>query len=151
MPVATSVALTLAFGTTAPLGSVTEPLIAPRKVWAGAATAMPKNTSSAKSERFMVQPPWPGVDKKTPAARGGRLGRFQNQRSPNTGFWGSKRTCAATAGNSILEVEESAPHCTPITCLFCTTQSAQEIPELHYGATQYGSSPLSVKEDWYLF
>src|SRR6266571_3542712 len=59
MPVAVSVAFTWAFGTTAPDGSVTVPLIAPRNVWAFVAAASANITGAAKRKRLMfVTPHW---------------------------------------------------------------------------------------------
>src|SRR5712671_1971139 len=57
MPVALSVAFTAALGTTAPDGSVTVPLIAPRNVCASAATASDKTTRIAKTRRFIISTP----------------------------------------------------------------------------------------------
>src|SRR6266851_3666246 len=57
MPVLLSVALTAAFGTTAPDGSVTAPLIAPRNVCAFAATPSDKTTRIAKTRRFIISTP----------------------------------------------------------------------------------------------
>src|SRR5882762_4953876 len=69
MPVADSVALTWAFGTTAPEGSVTVPLIEPRNVWAFAAAASERTTRITKTKRF-IDPHPPSRDQKThrPAA-----------------------------------------------------------------------------------
>src|SRR6266576_1703522 len=57
MPVALSVAFTAAFGTTAPDGSVTVPLIAPRNVCAFTPTANDKTTRIAKTRRFIISTP----------------------------------------------------------------------------------------------
>src|SRR5258708_3370719 len=57
MPVAVSVAFTWAFGTTAPDGSVTVPLIAPRNVWAFAAAASAKIMVAARRKRLMFVTP----------------------------------------------------------------------------------------------
>src|SRR5882672_4547480 len=57
IPVVLSVAFTAALGTTAPEGSVTVPLMAPRNVWAFAATASERTTRIAKTRRFIVQHP----------------------------------------------------------------------------------------------
>src|SRR5215467_3097980 len=53
MPVAISVALTAALGTTPPDGSVTVPLIEPRKVWAFAATASENAIKITTTRRFI--------------------------------------------------------------------------------------------------
>src|SRR6266404_1272418 len=55
--VATSVAFTVAFGTTAPDGSVTVPLIAPRNVCAFATTPKLKIINTARNNRFILPPP----------------------------------------------------------------------------------------------
>src|SRR5436309_14412504 len=57
IPVALSVALTAAFGTTPPDGSVTVPLIAPRNVCAFTPTASDNTTRIAKTRRFIVSTP----------------------------------------------------------------------------------------------
>src|SRR6267142_2272855 len=57
MPVATSVAFTCAFGTELPDGSVTVPLIAPRKVCAFAATPKVKIITTARNNRLILPPP----------------------------------------------------------------------------------------------
>ncbi len=57
MLVAVSVAFTWAFGTTAPDGSVTVPLIAPRNVWAFIAAASANITVAAKRKRLMFITP----------------------------------------------------------------------------------------------
>src|SRR5260221_899825 len=58
MPVALSVAFTVAFGTELPDGSVTVPLIAPRNVCAFAANPKLKIISStARKNRFILPPP----------------------------------------------------------------------------------------------
>src|SRR5690242_9805087 len=53
MPVVVSVALTVALGTTPPDGSVTVPLMAPRKVWALAATASENAMRITTIRRFI--------------------------------------------------------------------------------------------------
>src|SRR5579859_4391836 len=53
-PVATSVALTCAFGTTAPDGSLTVPLMAPRNVWALAAIVTLSRTNKTKSRHLIL-------------------------------------------------------------------------------------------------
>src|SRR5579859_1072280 len=55
-PVATSVALTCAFGTTAPDGSLTVPLMAPRNVWALAAIVTLSRTNKLKSRNLIAHP-----------------------------------------------------------------------------------------------
>src|SRR6266478_1978387 len=57
IPVVLSVAFTAALGTDAPEGSVTVPLIAPRKVCAFAATANDKTTRIAITRRFIFSTP----------------------------------------------------------------------------------------------
>src|SRR5579863_9866183 len=57
MPVATSVAFTWALGTEPPEGSVTVPLIAPRKVCAFIANPKDKMITTARNNRFMLSPP----------------------------------------------------------------------------------------------
>src|SRR6266851_4334047 len=57
MPVADSVAFTWTFGTTAPEGSTTVPLMEPRNVWAFAATASERTTRIAKTRRFIDEHP----------------------------------------------------------------------------------------------
>src|SRR5260221_11730224 len=58
MPVALSVAFTVAFGTELPDGSVTVPLIAPRNVCAFAANPKLKIIiSTARKNRFILPPP----------------------------------------------------------------------------------------------
>src|SRR5882724_198847 len=57
MPVEFSVALTWAFGTTAPEGSETVPLIAPRNVCAFTPTASDRTTRIARTRRFMIHTP----------------------------------------------------------------------------------------------
>src|SRR5260370_26372419 len=57
MLVAVSVAFTWAFGTTAPDGSVTVPLIAPRNVWAFVAAASANITVAARRKRLMFVTP----------------------------------------------------------------------------------------------
>src|SRR5258708_14591032 len=57
MPVELSVAFTCAFGTEAPEGSVTVPLIAPRNVCAFTPTASDKTTRIAKTRRFIFSTP----------------------------------------------------------------------------------------------
>src|SRR5215467_5677519 len=61
--VAVSVALTVAFGTTPPDGSVTVPLMVPRKVWAFAATASDKAIRIATARRFIDSTPPQGSQK----------------------------------------------------------------------------------------
>jgi hypothetical protein len=51
--VETSVAFTFALGTNAPDGSLTVPLMDPRKVWAFAATTTVRRTNNTKSNRLM--------------------------------------------------------------------------------------------------
>src|SRR5215813_3710642 len=57
MLVAISVAFTCALGTTAPEGSVTVPLIVPRKVCAFAAMARSRIASTTRNSRFMALTP----------------------------------------------------------------------------------------------
>src|SRR5712691_6950788 len=57
MLVAVSVAFTWAFVTTAPDGSVTVPLIAPRNVWAFVAAASANITVAARRKRLMFITP----------------------------------------------------------------------------------------------
>src|SRR5882762_5225818 len=78
MPVADSVALTWAFGTTAPEGSTTVPLIEPRNVWAFAATASDKTTRIAKTARFIDEHP-PHRDQKNTPTRRHSAARFMKQ------------------------------------------------------------------------
>src|SRR6266436_7843680 len=56
-PVADSVALTVAFGTAAPDGSVTVPLMAPRKVWLFAVTTTTRVRSNTDRHRFIYRFP----------------------------------------------------------------------------------------------
>src|SRR6476646_1069101 len=56
MPVAFSVALTVAPATAAPDGSVTVPLIAPRNVWLFAVTTTRSANNTADNHRFIYSP-----------------------------------------------------------------------------------------------
>src|SRR6266481_5210138 len=69
IPVVLSVAFTVALGTTAPEGSVTVPLMAPRNVWAFAATASERATRIAKTRRFIGQHPPYRDQKNAPTCR----------------------------------------------------------------------------------
>src|SRR5882724_11696911 len=57
MLVADSVAFTVAFGTAAPDGSVTVPLMAPRKVWLFAVTTTTRVRSNTDRHRFIYRFP----------------------------------------------------------------------------------------------
>src|SRR6266436_5858199 len=78
MPVADSVAFTAALGTTAPDGSVTVPLMAPRNVWAFAATASERTKRIAKTKRFIGQHP-PYRDQKNAPTRRHSAARSKEQ------------------------------------------------------------------------
>src|SRR5882724_13155386 len=78
MPVEDSVAFTAALGTTAPDGSVTVPLMAPRHVWASAATASERTKSITKTRRFIGQHP-PYRDQKNAPTRRHSAARFKEQ------------------------------------------------------------------------
>src|SRR6266478_598680 len=69
IPFADCVAFTWAFGTTAPEGSTTVPLMEPRNVWAFAATASERTTRIAKTKRFIGQHPPHRDQKITPTRR----------------------------------------------------------------------------------
>src|SRR6266478_9651588 len=83
IPVALSVAFTVAFGTTPPEGSVTVPLIAPRNVWPFTVTASDKTIRIAKTRRFIESTPPYGNQKATPALCL-PAARFKKQNSPKT-------------------------------------------------------------------
>src|SRR2546422_2573095 len=110
IPVALSVALTAAFGTTPPDGSVTVPLIAPRNVCAFPPTASDNTTRIAKTRRFIVStPPLIEIELTTDSTRVSRPAGARLEKSKSMPSHMTNRSHSAECSNSVVENKDKPP------------------------------------------
>src|SRR5256884_6552154 len=107
MPVAISVALTVALGIAPPDGSVTVPLMEPRKVCASSATASENAMRIAVTKRFIDYiPPLRSKLELTAPSFSGRAGEraIQKPRPPQTncGCCGNPHTLGCSIDGSVI-------------------------------------------------
>src|SRR6266571_2854510 len=110
MPVATSVAFTVAFGTTPPDGSVTVPLIVPRNVCAFPATASDNTIRIAITKRF-IRFNTPLIEVKIAPASPDPLGaRFEELRATRKPHWRPTAICCSV---EIRHLIRTSPRTSP--------------------------------------